>query len=467
MPNLKVLFLSAEVAPIYKVGGLGDVAGTLPPALEKLGLEVTLLTGFYEDRFRKDEYPLEYFGKVNLKWDDEEGEFEIFETVIPGSNVRVLMLKDMFIYGGDIYLKSGNRRRFDLLGLAALELLKAGKIKADLLHVNDVHASLAILLLNQGYLKPKIPTILTLHNLKANFFSYPNELTGFGIEAKKEFIKDGKINRLALAIAEADLINTVSPTFAKEMLTPEFGEGVDGFLREREKDLVGILNGIDVWQFNPETDKDIDATFNHKELAKRDHLREDLFKGLGIEDEGKILLGIVTRLVKQKGVDLIAACASEIVERELKLVLLGDGDKQFEEEWLKIQLKYPENFSINLGFDQKFAKQIYAGIDLFLVPSRFEPCGLTQMMAMRYGALPLAHKVGGLSDTIQDGVDGFLFEEFTKEAFLEALDRAVATFIDKEKWMEMQGNAMKKDFSWEKSAKEYINLYRKALQKYA
>jgi starch synthase len=271
------------------------------------------------------------------------------------------------------------------------------------------------------------------------------------------------------AILISDYISTVSPSYAQEILTPEYGAGLDGTLRQRKDRLIGILNGIDIDHFNPATDQNIAATFTAQDFSNKAACKADLQKSCGLAiDENIPVLGIVSRLAEQKGLELVAAIADGLVKKGVQLVLLGTGLPPLEALMKKMADNHPEAARCKIAFDAKFAQKIYAGSDIFLMPSKFEPCGLGQMIAMRYGTVPVVRATGGLKDTVTDfneqsGGDGFVFKEYGAEALMTTASRALALYSDKKKWHNMVRRIMQKDFSWNRSAQQYIDMYRQTI----
>ena len=416
---LKVLFVSAEAAPLAKVGGLGDVAGALPKALKNLGLDVRLVI----PRYQAIDTP----------------------SKLPGSQVPVYYVSSAKYFDRDeIYGYADDEERFRFFSRAVLELTKKEKFEPDIIHVNDYHTALIPELLRTDYGRDPFfaatRSVLTIHNLA----NQGGEMLRRGIET-------------------ADIITTVSPTYAKEILTKEFGAGLDGVLRVREDRLHGILNGIDTEVYDPETDPNLTANFSVKNVAKRGEDKRALLAELGLAHPEWPLFAMIARLVTQKGVDLVTAAMGELSRKPFNLAILGLGERQLEDRLHREDVQY-ENMVVKLEFNEGLARRMYAGSDFFLVPSLYEPAGLTQMIAMRYGSIPVVRRTGGLADTVFDGRNGLTFDRYSVEALLATIERAIELFGDQQELAKMQRRGMQSDYSWRKPAEEYVKLYREALK---
>ncbi|MDP2708842.1 MAG: glycogen/starch synthase [bacterium] len=441
--KLKILVAAAEVAPIAKVGGLGDVIGALPKALIKLNLDARVIMPFY-GVIDKKKYKIKPI-KRGIKINDET--FSLWRTDLPNSAVPVYLIEhanfaDKKIYGGAADGLNGINK-FIFFSRAILESAKAINFMPDVIHLNDWHTAPAASLLKAELFFNKTKILFTIHNL-ANQGITP---TG---------------NLMAEGILNAGLINTVSPTYAREILTKQYGAGLEKILAKRKKSLHGVLNGIDTDFFNPRTDKLIARNYSAADPEKKAANKLSLQKQLNLpSDKNTPLVGLVTRFVWQKGVDLITEKFSRL---NCQFAFLGTGEKKYEQALAALAKKYPRQFSAQIKFDEKLAHRIYAASDIFLVPSRFEPCGLTQLIAMRYGAVPLARATGGLADTISAQV-GFTFKKFGAEELYKTLNRALKVYGQKPPaWRQLQLNGMRQDFSWNKSAEEYLKLYKQLLQ---
>jgi len=441
--NLKVLIAAAEVAPLAKVGGLGDVIGALPKALVKLNLDARVIMPFYR-AIDKNKYKIKLI-KSNIKCNDQL--INLWQTDLPDSIVPVYLIEHNFFKNEGIYstaLADGPNdiEKFAFFSLAILESAKIINFKPGVIHLNDWHTAAVAKLLKSDPFFRRTKTLLTIHNL-----------------ANQGII--GAQNYLAEGISNADLINTVSPTYAKEILTKEHGAGLEKFLIKRKKQLSGILNGIDTDFFNPATDKLIKYNYTAKTLNKKSANKTELQRLLGLpKDKNTALAGLVTRFVGQKGIKLITEKFSKL---NCQFIFLGTGEKKYEDALSALAKKFPGQFGVQIKFDEKLAHQIYAASDIFLVPSRFEPCGLTQLIAMRYGSVPIVRATGGLVDTVSDQT-GFNFKKLDSAEFYKTLAQALEIFYNKPAdWRKLQTSGMQQDFSWNKSALEYRQLYKKPL----
>ncbi len=466
--------LAAEAAPLAKVGGLADVVGSLPRALAALGHEVRVVIPGYGSidwpRFepvRVAQFPVYTTGG--------EQRAEAWETQVDGTPVYLVtgppIPRDRWIYGRTI---AEDGPKFVFFSLAALWSLEALSWKPDVVHAHDSHTGPAVWwLATDGRENPffrGVASVFTIHNL-------PYAAQGAG-----RFLGDYKLRRsdamlalpesfrdslMGLGILGGDFLSTVSPTYAREILTAEGGHGLDGVLRLRADRLSGILNGIDVESWNPASDPEIASPFDVDSLDERPRNKTALQEEAGLEPDVKMpLLAVVSRLVKEKGFDIAAPAVRRWLERGGQFVLLGTGDPALEHEYGELEMRYPRRASVRLRFDARYARRIYAGADALLLPSRYEPCGLAQMIGMRYGCVPVARRTGGLADTVTDSGDpggtGMMFDEFNPWALWDALDRCLKVYAQPAKWRELQGNGMARDFSWSRSAKEYAALYERA-----
>jgi len=469
---MKILFVASECTPIAKVGGLGDVIGALPKALTELGLDVRIAIPKYRI-IDENKYHFELIAsKIKVK----EEFINIYQGFLPESQVIVYLLDNNKYFGQDgVYLgKSAfvdsfkEIKRFLFFSQSIPETFKFLDWQPQIIHCHDWHTALIPLILKTKYKIQNTKTLLTIHNLANQGKWAHNEALDFlnlkGDEAKSLKIIDnkGNLNLFQQGILNADILNTVSQNYAKEIQTKEYGEGLEGDLVNRQGELFGIINGIDYERFNPQTDPDIKINYSLNSLEKRTENKIDLQKASGFTENSNIpLLGIVSRLSSQKGIDLILEIIPELVKLSCQLVVLGVGENEYEKKLEEFSKKYPKNISSHIRFDPVLAQKIYAGSDIFLMPSQFEPCGLGQMIAMRYGAIPIVRKTGGLAETIQDKKTGFVFKSYNKKAFLKSFKTALSFYQNKNKWQELIQEAMSQDFSWKKSAKRYLKLYKK------
>ncbi len=477
--RLRILFLSAEADPLVKIGGLGDVAGSLPAALGALpqSSDIRLVLPLYPHINKGD---LDLTPVAIFKVAHSRGPIlaEVFQTTINGVTTYLVngapVSESPAVYSGDAG-QDGNK--FTFFSLAAMELVKILHWQPDILHAHDWHVSPAVynLRLIRGsddfFLKAK--SLLTVHNLSYLGHDTGPALGAFGLPRAQmsPLPKWAEHLPLPLGLLTADKINTVSPGYAKEILTPEFGANLDGFLRTRKDDISGILNGLDTQSWDPETDSHIAANYTLSNFSKRKENKGQLLTELNLEpDPGKPLLAMINRLDYQKGVDLVPDALRMIKDLDWQAVILGTGDPSLEKSAQQLEEDLPQVRSV-LRYDGGLARRIYSGSDLILIPSRYEPCGLTQMIGMRYGCVPLARATGGLKDTIIDyhqgtkeHSTGFLFEEASSNQLADAIRRALQIYQDHRRWQGLQRRGMKKDFSWERSAKKYLELYQELVE---
>lgn len=476
--NLKILFASSEVAPFAKTGGLADVSGSLPKALAAMNHDVRIVLPKYK-QINEGEYLTDFPVEMNHHLETAI----IRRTTLKGkkSNVQVYFIDNYkYFYRDGLYGFDDEAERFNFFCKAVLSMLLKIDFQPDVIHCNDWQCGLIPLSLKTKYADnaffQKIGTVFTIHNLQYQGI-FPKDvlkLIGLGDEyftpEQLEFY--GKVSFLKAGLLYADIINTVSKKYALEIQTPEFGEGLDGLLRKRAQDLYGIINGVDYEEFDPANDPVIYQNYNIETIDLKKKNKSGLQKEMGLPVENRPLIAIISRLVDQKGLDLISEAFEEILGLGVQFILLGTGADYYQKLFLSLKVKHPDQTAVYLGFNHELAKKIYAGADMFLMPSRFEPCGLGQLISLRYGTIPIVRAVGGLADTIQnydEGTgrgNGFVFENYDKHALLEAIKRAVKIFTEQpNRWRQIMVNAMKCDFSWNKSAEEYTNLYEKAIQK--
>ncbi|MDO8668272.1 MAG: glycogen/starch synthase [bacterium] len=461
---LKILIAAAEVTPIAKVGGLGDVIGALPKALSKLNLDARVIIPFY-GAIDRNKYKIKL---IKQKIGVGEALINLWQTNLPNSTVPVYLIEHNFFKGREIYSNAladdpKDTKKYLFLAHAILESLKALNFKPNVIHLNDWHTAAVPLLLktdrqNNEFFK-QTKTLYTIHNLANQGPAGQKTPVKSGETGAKLF--DG-VNYMAEGIINSGIVSTVSPTYAKEILTKKYGARLENILLKRKNQLYGILNGIDTDFFNPAADKLIKKNYSLETIENKLNNKLSLQKKMGWpEDKDIALVGLVTRFVWQKGIELITEKFSEL---NCQFVFLGTGEKRYEEALLNLAKKYPGKFKVLIKFDEKLAHEIYAGSDIFLVPSRFEPCGLTQMIAMRYGSVPIARATGGLKDTVNAKV-GFIFKQFAATKFYDTLQKALNIYYNRPKaWNQLKKNGMRQDFSWNKSAKEYLKLYKKLIK---
>ncbi|HAU28574.1 MAG TPA: glycogen synthase GlgA [Rhodospirillaceae bacterium] len=473
---MKILFIASEAYPLVKTGGLADVVGALPAALRQLGEDVRLLLPGYPEALGKVKTP----GKpVRLgHWNGFE--LALVPAVMPDSGVPLYLLTCPALYerdGGPYQAPDGrdwpdNALRFGALCQTAVWMSDSGRAlgwRPDILHAHDWQAGLVPALAHQlGKNRP--PTVMTIHNMSFGG-GFPMNLAPqlglppamLGVDGAEFY---GQLSFLKAGLFYADHITAVSPTYAQEITTKEGGEGFDGLMRARSGHLSGILNGVDYTVWNPATDSHLVARFSVRDLSLRASGKASLQAEMGLPQDVSIpLLGVVSRFAGQKGIDLILDALPDLLAAGAQLVVLGSGDPDLEARVRAAAAQHPAQVAARIGFDEGLSHRFQAGCDMILVPSRFEPCGLTQFYAMRCGALPVVRRVGGLADSVVDAADpdgvGFVFERPDAEGLLEALHRAFSAYKNPRLWAALQQRAMARDFSWSKSAVKYRDLYRR------
>ena len=474
---LKILFLAAEAVPFAKVGGLADVAGSLPQAIQALGHDVRLMIPRY-GTIRSNQFRLEKIGDpLSIPVGPGTERVHLVGSTL-NEKVPVYLIWDEHYFSSrdQVYGFEDDVQRFVVFGRGALAALRSLDWKPDIIHTNDWHTGIVPTWLNtDGQKDPfykDIATLFTIHNLAYQGIAGRLILTFAQMEYVKHLPVEqpGTVNWMAQGIAHADLINTVSERYAEEILIPDMGMGLTPLLKERKAHLFGVVNGIDYEQWNPATDPHIPHRFDSKTLDQRVANKPALQQQARLPVRPEVpLVGMVTRLDKVKGMDLMEPVLERLLaqEREIQFVLLGTGDPQYHEMFEQVQERFPNRMRAFLKFDDALARRIYAGADMFLMPSGVEPCGLGQMIAMRYGCVPIVRATGGLADTVTDKRGrgtGFAFTEYTPEACQAALARALKAYDKKKAWRRMQQRGMAIDFSWSASAEKYIKLYQRAIK---
>lgn len=471
---LNVLFLAAEADPYIKVGGLGDVAGSLPRFLRSLPPEVTNGTELdvrlalpLHPAIKNDAHglrPLLIF-PLSLKTGDIQ--VQVFEASSDGMPVYFIDGKPVSA-SGSVYSSESSLDgdKYSFFSLAALELTHQLNWTPNILHANDWHTALACYALLLGRWEgsfPGVSSILTVHNLPFMGPDISQNMVEYNLLQVQTGLPEwANTKPLPLGLWAADAIVAVSPTYAREILTPEYGCGLQDYLHARRESLNGILNGIDVDSFNPSSDPAIGSNFGIPTIEKRSQNKSALQVRLGFPDDLDVpLLGVISRMDKQKGIDLIPNALRKLNELKWQLVVLGTGDPKIEETIKGLQQEFPDRVRSEFKYDPGLARQIYAGSDIFLMPSRYEPCGLSQMIAMRYGCVPIVSAVGGLKDTIYHNETGFIFEKPTMARLATAIKKALTIFSDKPRWVALQKAGMAQDFSWGSSARQYFQLYQR------
>jgi starch synthase len=475
---MRVLMVASEAVPFAKTGGLADVMGALPQALGRLGHRVDVVM----PRYRGIAAP-KRAGNVTVRLGGQVADAGV--SIIDAGSVRTVFIDypayfdREFLYGTAGHDYPDNPERFAFLALAALEWGAASGERFDVVHGHDWQAGLVPMLLRTGRAAralADVPTVFTIHNLAYQGVFDASWLPRLGlgwdlmrIDALEYW---GRISYLKSGLMFSRMITTVSPRYAREIQAPEFGFGFDGILRYRSDDVVGILNGIDYDQWDPARDHYIPEQYDAAHLAGKQAAKRALLEQYGLTANeatlAKPLVGLISRLVDQKGFDLIADLADELPRLDCAFVLLGSGDRRYEDLWLGLAARHPDRIGTRIGFDESLAHLIEAGTDLFLMPSRFEPSGLNQMYSMRYGTVPVVRAVGGLADTVRnfnprtgEGT-GFSFDEYSAQALLNTLRWALETYQDRPAWRRIQRAGMAQDFSWDASAREYVKVYERA-----
>lgn len=471
---MKILFISSEVAPFSKTGGLGDVAGALPAALAALGHDVKIVTPRYREL--RDAGRLTPTGQsLVVRFPAGEASGPILSARL-SENLEVLFLENAFFYGnrdglyGDAWGEFGdNARRFAYLSVGALQAAQRLRFVPDIIHANDWQTGLVPVALQRGFrgtALSRAKSVFTIHNL-AYQGQFPKGVMDelglpwdlFTAEGGLEFYDT--LNFLKGGLVFSDALTTVSPTYAREIQAPEQGYGLDGLLRRRSHRLHGILNGIDVHEWDPQADPVLPARFGPRELQGKAECKRELLKRFGLPDGDAPVFAIVSRLAWQKGMDLLLDVLPTALQADLRFVGIGSGEGPLEDGLRALQARYPQQVSVHLGFDPALSHLVEAGADFFLMPSRYEPCGLNQMYSLRYGTVPIVRATGGLVDTVEGGLEGtgVLFEAFHPAALLAAIRRALALYADPPRLGEFRRRGMEKDFSWNASARRYEAVY--------
>ncbi|MGB3941579.1 MAG: glycogen synthase GlgA [Candidatus Manganitrophaceae bacterium] len=474
-----VLMAAAEVAPYAKTGGLGDVVGALSKALADRGTSVSVFLPLHA-QIDRQRFPLINMGKtvtVPLSERKEKGELFYHES----DGVRYYLIKnDSYfdrpgLYGTNEGDYPDNAARFTFFSRAVLESAKVLDLRPDIVHCHDWHTGLIPVFMKAGDgVDPYFRTtaiLFTIHNLgyQGIFWHYDwhllhlpwDHFTPEGLEFY------GKINLMKGGLLFADALSTVSPRYAKEIQTAEYGHHLEGVLQKRKKDLYGILNGIDTREWDPAHDPHIAAPYDARSLEKKENCKAALQKEVGLPVRREIpLLATISRLTEQKGIDLIADLFERVMKRGVQWVILGSGDKKYEEQMTFLAKAYPQQAVVRIAYDPLLAHRIEAGADIFLMPSKYEPCGLNQMMSLRYGTVPVVRATGGLDDTVAPfdsrtlTGNGFKFKAYTSTAFFRQIQAALSLFNEKKKWQALMRNGMEGDYSWDTSAEKYLRLYR-------
>ena len=476
---LRILFLAAEAVPFAKVGGLADVAGSLPKAIGALGHDVRLMMPRY-GTIRSDQFHMDKIGEpfVIPIGPGEEHIHLVGSTLDEKTPVYLIWSEQYFSSRDRVYGFEDDAQRFAVFGRASLAALRLLDWRPDVIHANDWHTGIVPTWLNTaGREDPfysDIATLFTIHNMTYQGIAGRLILTFAQMEYVKHLPVEqpGMVNWMAQGIAHADLVNAVSPRYAKEIVTPELGMGLDPLLQERQDRLFGVLNGIDYEQWNPAADPNIPHRFDVETLDQRAANKTALQQQARLPVHADVpLVGMVSRLDEVKGMDLMEPVLDWLLEKEeAQFVLLGTGEPEYHEMFKRIQARFPNRMHAFLKVDDVLARRIYAGADMFLMPSTVEPCGLGQMIAMRYGCVPVVRATGGLADTVVNYKarlrrgTGFTFTKNTSKACISTLKRALKAYQNKKAWRRLQQRGMGTDFSWSASAQEYVKLYQRAIE---
>ncbi len=475
---MKILLISSEAIPYCKTGGLADVVGTLVRELLSAGEDVRLFIPYYSAMVPS--FGIEDTGKrFTLTVRGRRYEAGLFRH----ENTCLVSIPGLFDRKG-LYGESGadypdNDLRFSVFSRVVLHFIKSTDFRPDIIHLNDWQTALIPLYLKELQKKDEfysgIGTLLTIHNIGYQGIFPPSSLATIGVD-RSLFTIDGlefygNLNLLKAGIIFSDFINTVSGRYAEEITTPGYGFGLEGVLKMRKDRLVGILNGIDYDLWSPETDSYLYRRYSARDLRGRALCRYWLMKSSGLfPKSGYPMISYVGRFASQKGLELIIKVIPWLMQQGFPMVVLGMGDREIERELLSLSAEHDEHLFVYPGFDEKFAHMVYAGSDMILLPSRYEPCGLVQLIALRYGCVPVARNTGGLADTIddynvyEDSGTGFLFDEYNPSCFMEALKRALSAFPMRKRWYAMMRRGMEKDYSWKSSVARYRELYQRVVE---
>jgi starch synthase len=485
---LKILFVSAECAPFAKTGGLADVAGSLPKALAALGHEVRLVLPYYRSVKQAG------FGKTVLKTGVElsdfvpdtglERGFDLRKELLPGASIPVYLVdQPRYFDRENLYVDANgdypdNLERFAFFAHAALAAALSQGYKPDVIHCHDWHTGMIPAFLRVHYGGEagfkNTGTLFTIHNLAYQGLFPDHQYAKLGLPGELfqaeglEFY--GQVNFMKAALRFADRINTVSPRYAEEIQGQEFGCGLEGVLHARRLDLSGIINGLDYTQWSPEIDPHLSVKYSKDSLELKSKFKKDFIKSLGLDwDHEAPLLGVVSRLDSMKGLDLLEEIMDYLMHMDMNFIMLGTGEPRFMESFKRLGETYPDKASVHLTFSDQLAHRIEAASDIFAMPSRFEPCGLNQLISLRYGTVPVVRQTGGLADTVTEFDprtlvgNGFTFHEFSSMGLFNAIKRALELYKNKELWRTLQKNGMSADFSWGASARHYVDLYKTIL----
>lgn len=486
---MKIAFVSSEVVPFAKTGGLADVAGSLPKEIEKLGHEVKVFMPKYYS-IDENKFDLKYnnlIGEMSIRVGGYPKSVHVFNGKLPDSNVDVHFIDyPPFFHRHQIYTDDWDEdERFILFQKAVIELLQHFGWAPDVFHINDWQTALMPILVKDNYSWDRMfdgsSFLFTIHNI--GYQGRFSEQTMFRAELRGDYYYpggpleyEGGVNFMKGAILYSEILTTVSETYAKEILNAEYGAGMQDSLNIRKNDLFGIVNGVDYNIWNPETDKLIPYNYSMNDLSGKMENKKFLLKEMNLPFDPNIpVIGIISRLAIQKGFDILSHVINELVHLNAQWVILGSGESKYEDMFRSMAYNFPHKVSFYKGYNNELSHLIEAGADIFLMPSHYEPCGLNQIYSLKYGTVPVVRKTGGLADTIQDwneynsyGMDignGYSFNDYTGYALLHSVQRAISDFNNKPVWHKIQLNGMIKDYSWKYSAEKYEALYKRAISK--
>lgn len=493
---MKIILASSEGVPFSKTGGLADVSSALAKALAADGNEVSFVLPHHRQAGGSSLPPGFTIEPTGTHFDVNVGgklvRADVLKSSFPASGVSIYLIdQPAYFDRPGLYQEHGaayqdNCERFVFFSRATMELARALELAPDVIHANDWQTGLIPALLKAEYVHQpgfeNTSSVFTIHNMEfqGQFWHWDMNLTGLDWKyfnwTQMEYY--GDLNLLKTGIVFADIVTTVSPTYAKEIQTPEYGCGLHGVLQKRSADLVGILNGVDTEVWNPATDETLSKNYSAETVTEgKSACKAELQKQVGLPERGDVpLFGMISRMTNQKGFDLICASADELLSREVQFTFLGTGESEVENYISDLSRRYPEKVAATIGFNDELAHRIEAGSDAFLMPSRFEPCGLNQMYSQAYGTLPVVRSIGGLADSVVDATEttiaerratGFRFDEYHRDAFAGRVGRAAEMYHDKPVWKQMAQTGMRQDWSWKRSAREYLDVYERARDKAA
>ncbi len=485
---MKITFAASEVFPFAKAGGLADVAGSLPKDISGLGHEVKVFMPKY-NFIDENKYDLKYcwdIGEIPVRVYGVLRFIHLHQAKLPDSNVEINFIDcPHYFFRGQIYTNDRDEdERFILFSKGVVEVLQRLQWAPDVIHCNDWQTGLLPLFVKDNYrwdrMFDRTSFLFTIHNIGYQGIFSPRAL--FAAEISERLFYPGgpvemfgNMNFMKAGILFSEIINTVSPTYAKEIITPEYGAGLENILQSRQDDLYGILNGVDYETWDPSNDKLIPFRYNRDYLSGKTKNKKYLLERFKINfDEDIPLIGIISRLVSQKGFDIVMEVLHQLMNLEAKWVILGSGEDKYEQMFNSISHNFPDKAAVYIGYNNEISHLVEAAADIFLMPSLYEPCGLNQIYSLRYGTVPVVRKTGGLNDTVLDWHEnklageengtGFTFDDYTGHALYSAVIRAIDTFHEKNVWKRIQLNGMGKTYSWLNAAKSYIDLYHKAQQ---